>query len=546
MGKIMKKKMLLGSSLIHLFIITTLLFMINTSLLIFWSSASNNNITSTSSIKNLPNLSWGIAWGTESKPICTSDDHQVIPQICSDGAGGAIITWGDTRSDNDDIYVQRINSIGDAQWTANGTAICTDGDDQSDPQICSDGVEGAIITWWDLRSGGENADIYVQRINSAGDVQWTPNGTAICTADDNQENPQICSDGVGGAIITWRDYRSGTSDIYAQYIKNDFPPSLNHPSPITTSAGGSETIDWTLYDDYGAGQYRVWANNTNGNYYVWINLTPWKNNSLFSVPINRTRPGIYNYTIEYYDDQDQFGIPDTVIITINDAIPTSNHLNDITSSAGGSEIIDWILYDDFGGGQYRVLANDTNGNYYTWVDWTPWTNNTPFSVSINRTAPGIFSYTIEYYDDQDQNGNPDTAIVIIIDEIPISNQPVDITTTVDATETINWILYDDFGGGQYRVLINGTSGQWFAWTNNTALNYIINTSTVGTFNYTIQYYDSNGQFGVSDTVIIIITEPTQQPADIFWFLITSIGIIGAGAAVIIIYRFVFYKKRGKI
>ncbi|MCK4281029.1 MAG: hypothetical protein KAX10_02855, partial [Candidatus Lokiarchaeota archaeon] len=176
----MRKKMFKGSLLIHLFIITTLLFMINTSLLIFWSSASNNNITSTSSIKNLPNLSWGIAWGTESKPICTSDDHQVIPQICSDGAGGAIIVWADSRGATYDIYAQRINSNGDVQWTSNGRAICAESNFQYSPQICSDNAGGAIIVWDDYR--GANLDIYAQRVNSVGDTQWTSNGEGISTA----------------------------------------------------------------------------------------------------------------------------------------------------------------------------------------------------------------------------------------------------------------------------------------------------------------------------------------------------------------------------
>jgi hypothetical protein len=60
--------------------------------------------------------------------------------------------------------------------------------------------------------------------------------TPICTVSGNQMNPTITSDGSGGAIITWQDYRSGSySDIYAQRIyKNgtlgDFPWALFYPA----------------------------------------------------------------------------------------------------------------------------------------------------------------------------------------------------------------------------------------------------------------------------------------------------------------------------
>lgn len=83
-------------------------------------------------------------------------------------------------------------------WLPNGTVICMGGNDQYNPQICSDGAGGAIITWQDNRSG--NLDIYAQKINSTGNTIWTDHGVAICTAIYDQYNPQICSDGGGGAI----------------------------------------------------------------------------------------------------------------------------------------------------------------------------------------------------------------------------------------------------------------------------------------------------------------------------------------------------------
>lgn len=117
-------------------------------------------------------------------------------QIISDGSAGAIITWYDYRSgSNYDIYAQRVDSAGVVQWTVDGVAICTNPGNQEWPQIISDGSAGAIITWHDDRSG--NWDIYAQRVDSVGAVQWTADGVAICTAPGDQYSPQMISDGSG-------------------------------------------------------------------------------------------------------------------------------------------------------------------------------------------------------------------------------------------------------------------------------------------------------------------------------------------------------------
>lgn len=151
-------------------------------------------------------------------PICTAAAAQTDPTITSDGAGGAIITWYDQRSGNYDVYAQRISATGAVLWTANGVAVCTAASTQFSPRIVSDGAGGAIITWYDFRSG-TSFDIYAQRINAAGAVQWTANGVALCTLPSTQQYVRIASDGSGGAIISWEDFRNGSfPDVYAQRI----------------------------------------------------------------------------------------------------------------------------------------------------------------------------------------------------------------------------------------------------------------------------------------------------------------------------------------
>lgn len=161
---------------------------------------------------------------TLNNPICTDVTQQQAPRIVNDGSGGAIIAWWDYDvSENDyDIYAQRISSEGILQWSPRGVEICTNSKSQSVPVIISDGKGGAIIAWFDSRTG-KNL-VYIQKINSSGEVSWQENGVPVAANSDNidQSMPVIASDNRGGAIICWKDMRysgfSEKSGIYAQRI----------------------------------------------------------------------------------------------------------------------------------------------------------------------------------------------------------------------------------------------------------------------------------------------------------------------------------------
>ncbi len=167
------------------------------------------------------NIDGNVLWANNGVALCNATNLQQFPVLVDDGSGGAIAAWQDYRAGSFDVYVQRINMNGDILWTTDGVPISTETNAQMSPEIISDGQGGAIITWRDHRDNG-NQDIYAQCINSSGIIQWTENGIAISTAQNDQYTPDITNDGAGGAIIVWWDYRNGsTSDIYVQQVNNN-------------------------------------------------------------------------------------------------------------------------------------------------------------------------------------------------------------------------------------------------------------------------------------------------------------------------------------
>jgi hypothetical protein len=200
-----------------------------------------------------------IQWTSNGVAICTATGNQQEPVIISDGAGGAIITWMDNRGPNWDLYTQRINAAGVVQWAGNGVVISAAAAAQTDPAVVSDGSGGAIISWMDARNSF--ADIFAQRISASGVVQWTVDGVGICTvAGSNQSNTMIATDAAGGAFIVWDDARGADHDIYAQRINAGgvvqwaangialctAPVLQRYPAIVTDGAGGVIVSWWDL------------------------------------------------------------------------------------------------------------------------------------------------------------------------------------------------------------------------------------------------------------------------------------------------------------
>jgi hypothetical protein len=220
-----------------------------------------------------------LAWASTGLAVCSSTGEQTRPDLTTDGAGGAIFTWADARTTPPytDIYAQRFNSSGVAQWTANGLSVSDPAESQNYPVIASDGVGGAIVAWFDQLFSNAG-DIRAQRINAAGAPQWLMQGENVCTALLVQTGLQIVSDGAEGAIMSWADYRTEANgvDVYAQRMEKHgywgYPCPLNPAgADVPHDQGGTVLLTWDAsyldaYPEELVTRYVIWRS-TDGTAY---------------------------------------------------------------------------------------------------------------------------------------------------------------------------------------------------------------------------------------------------------------------------------------
>jgi len=361
-------------------------------------------------------------WSTDANvnnAICIAIGDQINHSVTSDGSGGAIIVWADQRdfsTNSNDIYAQRISADGIVLWTENGIGIYTDLGSQVTPQIISDGDGGAIIMWTDYRTTGLGSGIYVQKINSSGVGQWLAGGVQMKSIPGVQNNPAIISDGSGGAIITWDTFVSGTRyNIYAMKINT------------------SGVIQWSAnvcLDPLEQQFPQITGDGSGGAIIIWSDARPGiNNNDLYAQHLN--------------SDGSPLWTTDGIVFCAAPNHPGEAHL--VSDNLGGAIIV-WADY------RRRINFRDI---YVQRIDVNGVAQWTTDAVPIYNTGTGDYIAPRIVVD-----GSGGAFIVFESAGSGIVGQ------RVNSLGELQWGAGVGLGGGTWPQLTNSTSGEAIAaWHN---------------------------------------------------------------------------------
>jgi len=158
-------------------------------------------------------------WGDYGVVAVSANGRQEDPQLVIDGSGGAYIIWMDYRDETDaegDIYAQHVLSGGNLEWDAGGLVLTNQNGKQASPNICSDGIGGAYVIWKD-NAASSYGDIVATHLSSTGAIA-SGQGVPVITYSSYRSNPSLNTGGSGDAVLVWSDDRNADEDLYAQRI----------------------------------------------------------------------------------------------------------------------------------------------------------------------------------------------------------------------------------------------------------------------------------------------------------------------------------------
>lgn len=232
---------------------------------VVWEDYRTGNPTTFA--QRITNSSFGV-WASDGVQVCTAGGPEYEPQIVADNDHGAVVVWRDLRAFSD-IYAQRLDAFGARLWTPSGVLLGGP-DQQTSPRAVSDGAGGAYVSWVDQRYD-QDGDVYACHVDGAGLPQGIANGTPIASLGSLQLRAPIVSDGAGGAVMAWEDYRTGNPHIYAQRLErfgNWGYPSAEIVSvkDVPGDQGGRVNVAWT------ASRLDPWPSQTIDRYTVWRSI----------------------------------------------------------------------------------------------------------------------------------------------------------------------------------------------------------------------------------------------------------------------------------
>ena len=254
-------------------------------------------------------------------------------------------------------------------------------------------------------------------------------------------------------------------------------------------------ITWRAIDESPA-QYVVYENGTP------IKSGSWSSFETVFVTLSGLMLGSYNYTIMYNDTDSNVKI-DTVIVTVYDVtpptivgIPSYIYMEDTTGHS-----LSWNVTDNHPD-KYYILKDGVNVQNGTWVA------NSNITIAIDGLLKNTYIYKL-YVNDTSNNIQSFTTTVIVYDGTPpnvtdYGNQTVEAGST---NQNVNWNATDRYPA-YYELYRDGVLIATNPWSSSTNISDLIDTSTLGLYNYSIIVFDQSGN-NMTDTIFINIVDTTN-------------------------------------
>lgn len=188
-------------------------------------------------------------WQVGDLSVSDADVGQYVQAVEADGMGGAIVLFGQAS----ELRAQRVSAAGERLWGDDGLPVAASA---GSPVLLADGAGGAFMVWNDNRNSATlGMDIYGQHLDAAGSPLWGSGGVACVSLPSIQAGAAIVPDGAGGILCAWTDHRNASAtgpDIYAQRLSSAGVKAWSDTGVVVCRAPGPQYLSRGVRDDAGS------------------------------------------------------------------------------------------------------------------------------------------------------------------------------------------------------------------------------------------------------------------------------------------------------
>lgn len=199
-----------------------------------------------------------LLWNPDGVVLATGAASYAATRLTADGSGGCVAAWADNRSGNLDVYVQRVVTAGTVNWTVNGIDLSSVAQTQTNPMIILADAGSVIVAWEDIRSG-TNFDIYAQKVAGGGIPLWAANGVSVITSASQEQDVELIHNGAGGAILAFET----ATDVGGQHLNASGSRLWGTSGLLISGAGANSQYNPRIVSDGAGGAIVVWDDNRN-------------------------------------------------------------------------------------------------------------------------------------------------------------------------------------------------------------------------------------------------------------------------------------------
>lgn len=209
------------------------------------------------------------AWSSDpavNLSIADRTADQAQPKIAPTADGGCYISWFDNAAGGYDVYLQRLDAAGDEQWAHNGVLIADRSfSSTEDYGLDVDSSGNALLAFRDDRFG--TTRITAALVNPAGTLVWGANGVQLTSGADVY-SPRVAGTSDGYVVVGWTESSStklqkldaaGTAQWGADVVLSDAGTANFGISDLHGSDAGSVIVSWVKWGPNYWDPKHLWA-----------------------------------------------------------------------------------------------------------------------------------------------------------------------------------------------------------------------------------------------------------------------------------------------